>query len=86
MNAQHNAFYKLFLVEDRMSLTHSAFSGIIPGSPDHPSLMELSHIYPCFHRGEALSLRLTFHALVSLSPAYTESTQETEKVTFSVSK
>ena len=76
MNAQHNAFYKLYLVEYRMSLTHSAFSGIIPGSPDHPSLMKLSHIYPCCHRGEALSILLIFQALVNLSPAHTESTQE----------
>ena len=59
MNAQHNAFYKLCLVGDRMRLTHSAFSGLIPGSPDHPSLPELSHIYPCCHRGEALSFLLT---------------------------
>lgn len=60
-----------------MTLIHSAFSGIIPGFPDHPSLVELSHIYPCYHRGEALSLLLTFQPLVSLSPAHMESTQET---------
>ena len=64
-----------FTLEDRMTLTHSAFSGHIPGSPDHPGLVALSHTYPGCHGGDALSLLLTFQPLVS--PAHTESTQET---------
>lgn len=63
------------MVKDRMTLTHSAFSGIIPGSPDHPSLEEFSHIYPSCHRREALSLLLTFWPLVTPS-APMKSTQE----------
>lgn len=73
-----------------MTLIHSAFSGSIPGSPDHPSLVEFSHIYPRCHQGEVLSLLLTFQPLVSLSPSRMygkyPGNNMTKKFTFSVSK
>lgn len=64
------------MVKDRMTLIRSAFSGIIPGSPDHPSLEEFSHIYSSCHRREALFLLLTFWPPVTPSPAPMKSTQE----------
>lgn len=63
-------------IKDRMTLTRSAFSGIMPGSPDHPSLAKFSLIYPSCHRREALSHLLTFWPLIIPSPEHTESTQE----------
>lgn len=65
------------MVEDRRTLRHSAFSGIVPGPPDHPSLVAFSHIYPSSHRREVLSLLFTFWPLVILCPVHTENTQAT---------